>query len=61
MLAGSTCVAGAHARPALFLIAAASLLLLFIGIHNAWDAITYHVLVSRGKQREIKQPTNTKE
>jgi hypothetical protein len=28
---------------ALFTIAAAALLLLFIGIHNAWDAVTYFV------------------
>jgi hypothetical protein len=27
--------------PALFAIAAATVLLLFIGIHNAWDAVTY--------------------
>jgi len=53
-------VACSQARPALFLVAAAALLL-FIGIHNAWDAITYYVLVNRGKQREIKQPTKTKE
>ncbi len=26
---------------------AAVLLLLFIGIHNAWDAVTYHVFVTR--------------
>jgi hypothetical protein len=26
---------------ALFLIAGASLVMLFIGIHNAWDAVTY--------------------
>jgi hypothetical protein len=32
-------------RPALYLVAAAALLLLFIGIHNAWDAVTYHVFV----------------
>jgi hypothetical protein len=34
-------------REALFGIAAASLLLLFIGIHNAWDAVSYHVFVSK--------------
>jgi hypothetical protein len=28
---------------ALFAVAAAALLLLFSGIHNAWDAVTYHV------------------
>jgi len=27
--------------PALFVIAAATMLLLFIGIHNAWDVVTY--------------------
>ena len=27
--------------PALFVIAAVALLLLFIGIHNAWDTVTY--------------------
>jgi hypothetical protein len=26
---------------------AAALLLLFIGIHNAWDGVSYHVFVSR--------------
>jgi hypothetical protein len=34
------------ANEALFGVGAAVLLLLFIGIHNAWDNITYHVLVS---------------
>jgi hypothetical protein len=34
-------------REALFGIAAASLLLLFIGIHNAWDAVSYHVFFSK--------------
>ena len=29
--------------PALFIIAAASLLLLFIGIHNSWDSVTYTI------------------
>jgi hypothetical protein len=27
--------------PALFVIGATALLLLFIGIHNAWDTVTY--------------------
>jgi hypothetical protein len=34
-------------REALFGIGAAALLLLFIGIHNAWDAVVYHVFVGR--------------
>ena len=51
VLAISAYAAHSHARPALFLVGAASLLLLFIGIHNAWDAVTYHVFV-RSKQEE---------
>ncbi len=30
-----------HPTPTLFVIAAGTLLLLFIGIHNAWDNVTY--------------------
>ena len=30
-----------HPAPVLFVIAAGTLLLLFIGIHNAWDNVTY--------------------
>lgn len=30
-----------HPAPALFSVGAASLLLLFVGIHNAWDTVTY--------------------
>ena len=44
------CVAHTHARPALFLVAAAALVLLFVGIHNAWDAVTYHLINQRGEQ-----------
>jgi hypothetical protein len=36
-----------HARGALFGVGAATLLLLFVGIHNAWDTVAYHVFVSR--------------
>jgi hypothetical protein len=34
-------------REALFGVGAATLLLLFIGIHNAWDAVFYHVFFSK--------------
>ncbi len=37
----------AYVRDALFAVAGAALLLLFIGIHNAWDAVTYHVFVKK--------------
>lgn len=33
-----------------FGLGAAALLLLFVGIHNAWDAVAYHVYVQRNKQ-----------
>ena len=33
-----------HPAPALFVVGAAAVLLLFIGIHNAWDSVTYLAL-----------------
>ena len=45
-------------REALFGVAAAALLLLFVGIHNAWDAVTYHVFVKkRGQQEAERRPS----
>lgn len=38
-----------HPREALFGVGAAALLLLFIGIHNAWDSVAYYVFVSSRK------------
>jgi hypothetical protein len=52
MLAGSGYAARSNARPALFVLGAATLLLLFVGIHNAWDAVTYHVFEKIGKKAE---------
>jgi hypothetical protein len=46
-LAVTAFAVGSHLRQALFGIGAAALLLLFIGIHNAWDAVTYHVFVNK--------------
>jgi len=45
-LAITALTATSHARDALFGVGAAALLLLFSGIHNAWDAVAYHVLVN---------------
>jgi deazaflavin-dependent oxidoreductase (nitroreductase family) len=42
----SSLAAPSHAREALFCVGGAALLLLFIGIHNAWDGVSYHVLVN---------------
>lgn len=36
-----------HLRNGLLVVAGAVLLLLLVGIHNAWDAVSYHVLVQR--------------
>ena len=41
-------------RRTLFLIAAISLLLLFIGIHNAWDSVTYIAVGHRQLENEDK-------
>jgi len=46
----------AHVRQALFCVATSALLLLFIGIHNAWDAVTYHVFVKRRAHQRSKEP-----
>jgi hypothetical protein len=46
-LAASACAAAAHTRSALFTLGAASLLLLFIGIHNAWDTVMYQVFEAK--------------
>jgi hypothetical protein len=45
-LAGSALAAISHAHAAMFAVAGATLALLFTGIHNAWDAVAYHVLVN---------------
>jgi len=46
VLLASALAARTHAREAMFGVGAAALLLLFTGIHNAWDAVAYHVLVN---------------
>ena len=38
--------------PALFVIAAATVLLLFIGIHNAWDNVTYIAVELSGRENK---------
>ena len=58
ILAASAYYVRSHERGALFHVAACSLLLLFIGIHNAWDAVTYHVFVAkRGRSDPNKRPS----
>lgn len=45
-LAVSAVEADSHTRDALFGVGGTALLLLFIGIHNAWDGVSYHVTVN---------------
>jgi hypothetical protein len=40
----------------MFVVAAAALVLLFVGIHNAWDAVTYHVFMTTPKKKEPDSP-----
>jgi len=49
-LAIASFMALSHARRALFFVAATVLALLFVGIHNAWDAVTYFVFIHKGKR-----------
>ena len=44
------------ARAAQFVVAGTTLLLVFIGIHNAWDTVTY-VMVSRDREGQSKIAT----
>jgi hypothetical protein len=57
ILAVSAYAAQSHARPAMFLVGAATLLLLFVGIHNAWDAATFIALQQR-QQPERREDEN---
>lgn len=51
VLIASAVAARARLSEALFATGAASLLLLFIGIHNAWDSVTYHIFTIKRNHR----------
>jgi hypothetical protein len=53
-LAGSACAARWHVGAGLFGTAAAELLL-FLGIHSAWGAVTYHVFVRKHEHEKAKR------
>lgn len=55
-LAVSAYVALSHEHEALFATGAAALLLLFSGIHNAWDGVTYHVFTRKHRRQESDRP-----
>jgi hypothetical protein len=52
LLAASAGLAFSQRTVALFGVGAAALALLFVGIHNAWDAVAYQVFVLRNKPAE---------
>jgi hypothetical protein len=54
-LAASALAARSSERPALFVVGAVVLLLLFIGIHNAWDTVTHLVFVRKREPEEAEQ------
>ena len=55
-LAGSAFFARSRVVGSLTTVAVAVLVLLFAGIHNAWDAATYHIFVVRPRQEEAEPP-----
>jgi len=56
-LAASAYVARSNMVLALFPVGTAAMLLLFVGIHNAWDAVTYHLLVKKHEDPVERIPT----
>lgn len=52
LLTLSSLAAITHTREAMFGVGGATLLLLFIGIHNAWDSVAYQVFVVRRRDIE---------
>jgi hypothetical protein len=61
ILASSSFVTADHEREALFGVGAGTLLLLFIGIHNAWDNASYHVLVTSAGAKPEQQRDELKQ
>lgn len=55
MLAVSAYLASTHTRPALFIVGFTTLLFLFVGIHNAWDTVTWHVFTNKGNKNSRKR------
>ena len=55
LLAVSAVSAFRFPHEAQFAVGAATLTLLFAGIHDAWDAVTWHVMVARVKDEDTQQ------
>ena len=63
ILALSSFAAPSYTQEALFGVGGVALLLLFVGIHNAWDGVSYHVLVNivNANAERRESPANTNE
>ena len=61
ILSVSSFAAFSDTRAALFGVGGAALLLLFIGIHNAWDSVAYHVFVNQRNTTERRDKPSEKE
>ena len=55
LLAAAAPLAFGHMTIAEFAVAASALMLLFIGIHNAWDSIAFHVFHTLAGSRRERQ------
>ncbi|HEX4299436.1 MAG TPA: hypothetical protein VH327_01060 [Gammaproteobacteria bacterium] len=62
ILGASALMAGPQTHEALLGVGTAALVLLFVGIHNAWDAVAYHVVVNLGgnKPKDAQAPKRSK-
>jgi hypothetical protein len=57
----SACASQFRERPALFGVAGGALLLLFAGIHNAWDLVTHMVYMKRRhREQQAEKPSKEK-
>jgi hypothetical protein len=54
-LAGAALVIRRYERNALFVIAGVTLMLVFIGIHNAWDSVTYITITRLERRAKAKE------
>jgi hypothetical protein len=54
------CVLGLDTSTGMFGIAAATMLLLFVGIHNAWDTATYVTLTAAARREKELEAKKTK-
>jgi hypothetical protein len=52
VLAGSVFASGSQLHATLFAVGGATLVLLFSGIHNAWDTVAWHVWVNLPKAKD---------